>query len=221
MIKRITAYIIILAIAIAALNFPVTTRQGINGELFIRKTPLYAKMGGFLYRDDRYKDLSRRITGAVKGDIAKVKALYSWTIENIRTPPKGFPIVDDHIWDIIVRGYGTAGQMEDVFSTLASYAGHEAFWEKISVGKPKERIALSFVKIGDKWHVFDVSGRKYFTGEKDLKQATSFGPSYAEYLKTMDKTKLEPQTRRSGKQKIFPRLSYEFKKFFKIGNETK
>jgi len=167
MIKKLTLCIVVFVVIIAALNFPMTTRQGISGELFVRKIPLYAKMGGFLYRDYQYKDLSRRITAAVEGDTAKVKALYSWTVENIVLPPKGFPVVDDHIWDIIVRGYGTAGQMADVFSTLASYAGYEAFWEKISAGKSKERIALSFVKIGGKWRVFDVFRKKCFFSEKD------------------------------------------------------
>jgi len=213
--KRLTAYIVVFVIAILILNFPVTTRQGINGELFIRKIPLYAKMGGFLYRDYQYKDLSRRITEGVKNDVDKVKTIYEWTITNIKNVPEDFPVVDDHIWDIIVRGYGTADQAADVFTTLASYVGYEAFWEKLYVSGTDQPLVLSFAKIGNKWHIFDVYNQKAFMSTESLALPTPSGPAYVEYLRTMDKAKFKSCLRRPDRQKILSRIAHEFKCLFR------
>ncbi|MFC1576168.1 transglutaminase-like domain-containing protein [Candidatus Omnitrophota bacterium] len=213
--KRLIAYALIFVIAILVLNFPVTTRQGINGELFIRKIPLYAKIGGFLYRNYQYKELALRITEGNKNDTDKVEAVYNWTTENIKSPPEGFPIVDDHIWDIIVRGYGVRGQKADVFTTLASYAGYEAFWEKLYSSRVDKPLVLSFVRIGNKWHIFDVYNKKAFISTEGLALPTPSGPAYVEYLKTMDKAKFKSCLRRPDRQKILSRIIHEFKRLFR------
>jgi len=217
--KKLTLCAVFVLLAIFVFNIPVTTRQGINGVVFTRKIPLYVKISGFLYRDYQYKRLSENITSGIKGDIDKINALYDWTIDNIRKPPVGFPIIDDHIWDIIVRRYGLSDQMADVFTTLASYAGYEAFWQKLYAGKIKKPIVLSFVGIGDNRYVFDIYGRKGFMSKEDLAAPTRYGPTYAEYLQMMSEIKLTPRTSRPDKQKIFPRLKYEFNKIFGIKND--
>jgi hypothetical protein len=214
-LKISTKYILILTIAILIFNIPVTTRQGIDGELFVRKIPLYAKTCGFLYRDYQYKALSRQITSDIENDTDKVRAIYDWTIANIRKVPEGFPGVDDHIWDIIVRRYGCSDQLADVFTTLTSYAGYEAFWKKLRLAGIGGGLVLSFVKIDNKWRIFDVYHKKSFMKKEELSLPTPCGPTYTEYLKTMDKSKFNSCIRRSDEQKIFPRIIYEFQKITK------
>ena len=220
--KKVALHIAMLAVLILVFNIPVKTLQGIEGKVFIRKIPLYVKLCGFLYRDHQYKYLSRRITDNIEGDIDKVMAMYNWTIANIRRCPKGFLNFDDHIWNIVVRGYGSGDQKADVFTTLASYAGYEAYWAKLDTDTVREKIILSFVKIGDDWHIFDVHEKKYFISSEDLMQPTPYGPTYSEYLNSMDKAKFEKGMQRPRNQKIIPRIVNEFKKFLvKIERKSK
>lgn len=213
-VKKAITFILICAAIIFTSYVPTTTRQGVNGVLFVKKIPLYVKVCGFLYRDDHYRTLAHNVTYGIKGDRDKVMAIYDWSIKNIRIPPKGFPIIDDHIWDIIVRGYGVDDQKADVFTTLASYAGYKAFWEKLCLEKTSESLVISFVKINNTWCMFDVYNGKCFIVGKDLLSTTPYGPTYGEYLNTLDKNVFKKEIKRSDKQKIFPRLIYEFKNIF-------
>ncbi|GEM_PF-2268238 len=212
--KKLTLCILPVFLAALVFNIPLKTRQGINGVVFTRNIPLYAKLSGFFYRDYQYKDLSGRIVNGIEGDIGKIEALYGWTVKNIRKRPEDFPVVDDHIWDIIVRGYGGFDQMADVFTTLASYAGYDAFWNVLRINGVRGGLILSFVKIGDKWHVFDIRGKKPFMTAENLKLSTVYGPTYEEYMNTMEKGIFEIYIKRPDKQKIFPRIVNEIRKMF-------
>lgn len=216
--KTITSISVLLAV-IFVFNIPATTRQGINGVLFVRKIPLYVKICGFLYRDYQYKALARLITSSVTDDMERVKIIYQWTVDNIKKTPGDLPVIDDHIWDIIVRRYGSGDQVADVFTTLASYAGYDAFWDSLRVDNVPGALVLSFVKVGKDWYIFDVYDKKSFIGKEKILLPTSCGPTYAEYLKTMDRSKFDVHIRRPDKQKILLRLKYEFeKKFFRKDN---
>jgi len=212
--KRITLYVLIFVGIITVLNLPVNTRQGINGVVSVKTIPLYVKMSGFLYRDYQYKALSREITRGITTDRGKITAIYNWAVKNIRAESKDFPVVDDHPWNIAIRRYGTAGQMADIFTTLVSYAGYDFFYEKLEIDPSSAYIILSFVKIGDTWYTFDVYNKMPFIGGKGRLTLTPYGPSYDEYLNTANKEMFESHTRRPDKQKIMPRLIYEFKKIF-------
>lgn len=209
-LKRVSVSVVSIIALFAALNFPLNTRQGIGGVVATKKIPLYAKACGYLFRDYQYRELSGKITEGAKSDIEKVMAIYMWTVENIKRPPKDFPVIDDHIWDIIVRRYGGNDQIADVFTTLVSYAGYEAFWEKLNTGGSGKALILSFVRIGKEWRVFDLYYNKYFLNDEDLSQPTPWGPAYKGYLDSIDKTKLLSRIRRPDKQKLIPRLIYEF-----------
>ena len=117
-------------------------------------------------------------------------AIYNWTVANIKRPPKDFPIVDDHIWDIIVRRYGGNDQIADVFTTLVSYAGYEAFWEKLKPAGAERALVLSFVRIGKEWKAFDLYYNRYFLRDEDLGQPTPWGTAYNDYMRSIDKAKL-------------------------------
>jgi hypothetical protein len=69
-------------------------------------------------------------------------------------------VIDDHIWHIMIRGYGEPDQQADVFTTLLGYAGVRAFW--MLVGEPPDELPISYVWIRGRWRVYDVAGRIVF-----------------------------------------------------------
>ncbi len=158
--KRKVIYIISLAIMISAaagvLNMKVSIQQGIDGNLRRIEMPLYAKWIGFLARHYEYARLAREITASCRTDEEKALAILKWTNKNIRQEiPKGFSVVDDHILNIIIRGYGSEDQSQDVFTTLCSYSRLTAFWMRIESNDRNVRYPISFVKLDGKWRVFD------------------------------------------------------------------
>ena len=219
LLKKLLKYIAISVFVILLLNIPLKTKQGVDHVVHIKTIPLYLKFTSFLYRDFQYKRLSERIVYDIDDSIKKVDKIYSWTIENVRKQPPGFPIIDDHIWNIIVRGYGSSGQTAEVFTTLSSYAGYESFWVTLQVKETRERLVLSFVRIEDRWHVFDLYNRKKFDDNKTLKDLTPYGPSYESYMQSMDNEIFEKKIRRSDRQKLFPRIVYEIQRIAGITDD--
>ena len=209
--KKIILCIAATAAIFLVLNVPVTTKQGVNFVVVTKKIPLYVKICGFLYRDYQYDNLSRNVVRDLGDDRGRIQALYEWTAENIRRNPEGLPVVDDHIWNIVVRGYGTADQMADVFTTLASYAGYEAFWLALDHETIRRKLFLSFVKMNDKWYAFDVYNNEYFITADDQTRAPS-GATYSQYIERIDSGVFLNSSRRPDKQKIIPRLIFELKK---------
>lgn len=61
-----------------------------------------------------------------------------------------------------IRGYGTNGQYADVFSTLCNYAGLEAFFTWAGSFDRENTIPISFVKIYNRWYIFDPYNGIYF-----------------------------------------------------------
>jgi len=216
LVKKAIIYILISVSMIAIFNIPMRTKQGVNGVVFIKIIPLYVKLCSFLDRDYQYKALARNITKGITGDIDKITAIYTWVIENIKRTPKDFSIIDDHVWSIVIRNYGTRGQMADLFTTLTGYKGYESFMHKLKLrtSEGPTSIILSFVKVDDTWYVFDVYNKKPFISGEAESLLTPYGPTYEAYLNAMDKRLFESSIRRPDKQKIMPRLVYEFKKIF-------
>lgn len=140
----------------------VTTKQGVDGRVQAIRIPLYLKILDFYDRHFNYKWLAARIIQDTHGDYEKAMKLFLWTHANIRKAPEGYPIIDDHVWHIIVRGYGVADQSSDVFSTLCNYAGLDAFFMLVG----PRRFPLSFVKLQNKWCIFDPCHGTYFEDSK-------------------------------------------------------
>ncbi len=127
--KNVTKPIVILIIIIGIttlININVTTEQCINYRCHSIRIPLYLKVLDFFDRHYHYKQLVREIIKNEKTDEGRVIKIFTWTYGNIRKVPSGFPVIDDHVWHIIIRGYGANDQFQDVFSTLCNYAGLEA-----------------------------------------------------------------------------------------------
>lgn len=138
------------------LSLPVTTRQGINYTVTTQRIPLSLKLLAFLHRHEEYRHLARALTGRLPDRDAKIMALFDWTREHIRPYPKGYPIVDDHVWNTIVRGYGTPDQVADVFATLCVTAGIPAHFEFITIPGTNRSIGIAFARLsGGGFGIFD------------------------------------------------------------------
>jgi hypothetical protein len=151
--RRVAAFGLLL-VGIALM--PVQTRQGVNYQVTSRRVPLYEKALGFALRDAEYRRVAREITRGLSGEEARAMALFEWTRTHIRPTPSGWPVVDDHILHIMIRGYGEPDQQADVFTTLAAYRGLPAFWKIIRADEGAGKLVLSFVKIEGHWTTWDV-----------------------------------------------------------------
>jgi hypothetical protein len=151
--------LLVVAVVVGVLwiaNLPMRTRQGVDFVTSTSTLPLYLKALDFVQRDASYGRLARRIVGDRTEAQARALALFEWTRQHIRDTPGGFPIVDDHIWHIMVRGYGEDDQKADVFTTLATYVGVPSFWMF------SEELPLSFAWINRGWAMFDVANGVVF-----------------------------------------------------------
>lgn len=234
-LKRLTKlFIFIICLSaglLLILNLPVTSKQGVNYVVKTVRMPLYIKIIEFLDRDYHYKEVAQRICQGCSSDQDKVMALFAWTHQNIKSDiPDGWPIIDDHAWHIIVRGYGVGDQFSDVFTTLCNYAGIDAFFTWVYTVNRTKRIPLSFIKIEGEWTIFDPYYGSYFKNKngkfadiKEIKSGSSWSIenldakphiNYAVYLDNLPSVKDIGLTR-ANTQSPFNRLRFEIKKWLK------
>ncbi len=227
-----------LIVLIFVLNIPVITKQGVKGKVINKTIPLYLKTLGFVYRHFEYKQLVHDIIEGKRSDKEKVLAIFDWTHKNILKVPKGYSVLDDHILNIIIRGYGSSDQSNDVFCNLCNYAGIKATWLMMAAKNSRLRLPISFVKIDKKWRIFDTYQKFYFLNEKneiasldDLIRNPGIIRSqtkdifirdipyanFLEDLKTIDKI----DNRRFRQQTLLGRVAEIFSLERKAGNETK
>ncbi len=220
---------LIIVILIAVFSLPVTSKQGINYEVKIITMPLYIKIIEFIDRDYHYKRIVREVTRGVVTPQEKVLALFNWTHSNIKMAPADFPVIDDHVLSIIIRGYGVSDQFSDVFAALCNYVGIKAFFVWVYTQDKKDNITLSFVRIEGRWRVFDPFQGVYFKDEagdfadiQTLKKGTYRieGPAgqvdYSKYLTNLpDFKEMGLGLGRSSTQSPLNRLLFEIKKHLK------
>ena len=164
--KNKTIIILVLAAALSSiifLNITVTSKYGKNYQGFKHQLPLYLKVLNFYNRHFNYMWLTEKITGHVKTKKEKVLRLFQWVYETMHRQPKGLPVMDDHVWNIYVRGYGTSNQFADLFSTLCHYIGANSFFEYITIND--HSIFFTFVEIARGWVVFDPFNGVYFNNK--------------------------------------------------------
>lgn len=166
LIKLLIAIVLLIGLTLL-LNVKVTTLQGVDYQVQTIKIPLYLKMLSFMDRHYNYKQLVRRIIENEPDEKEKVMKIFSWTYHNIKMQPESLPVLDDHVWHIIIRGYGVDDQSCDVFATLCNYAGIDAFFDSFSPkDKGGKKIPLSFIKLNNRWHIFDPFNGVYFVNTK-------------------------------------------------------
>ncbi len=155
-----------MAIIILLLNIKVTTIQGINYQVHTIRIPLYLKILNFMDRHFNHKQMVNRIIEHEPDKQKRVMKIFSWTYHNIRKQPEDLPVIDDHVWHIIVRGYGVSDQASDVFATLCNYARVEAFFHSFEEEEKDEKITLSFAKLDEHWYVYDPYNGVYFVNKE-------------------------------------------------------
>ena len=166
------AAFLLLAGAVGIFTSTVTIRQGVNFQISTRNISFYVKTLGFLHRHSEYEALAKEIVGDSSSDRERVLAVFDWTRRNIRRTPKEWPVVDDHILHIIIRGHGLDDQIADVFTTLSTYAGVPAFSQILELLGSEEKLVLSFARVEGKWVVFDVANGLVFKNARgDLASA--------------------------------------------------
>jgi len=225
---KLFAWIAGFIIIIAILNTEVSTKQGINYKIHAVRIPLYLKIIDFLDRNYNYKQLVKSIINKEDNDEVRIKKIFDWTYQNIRKQPEGLPIIDDHVWYTIVRGYGATEQSSDVFTTLCNYAGMESFYSWIFNRANTHKIALSFVKTHSGWIVLDQRQGVYFknkeghlAGIEEIKNGnyiieglpgiTTSDFDYREYFANLPDIK-DISLSRGKIQSPINRLKYEFRK---------
>lgn len=225
-----TNIIFVLAVLILLLA-EFETKQGINFKVHAYKIPLYIKVFGLFARDYEYRRIANMIVGTEKDEQKIVENILEWTDKFIAEDfPKSFPIYDDHILNIIHRGYGTGDQRIDVATTLSTYAGARAFWGYI-ISNDK-RTMISYFKINGLWYVFEPHEWSFFyksSGELATIEYLQNNPEYikidnkipiykdvplTEYYKNL-KIIEDPQIIRPEYQMPYKRLKY---KIFKMIN---
>ena len=223
-----------MAVAVVAVvgvaNMEVTTQQGLNFEVSTHRLPLYLKALQFIDRSVQYGQIAEEITRDAVSDAERLSRIFEWTKRRVPETPHGWPVVDDHILHIIIRGHGVTDQQADVFATLATYAGVPAFWAKVRIVEPDgPGVILSFARVDGRWLVFDVFNNVMFrlaTGEfatmDDLKGHPELVPTsarsldvdgvpYGEFV-TKASMPVAPSPLRAELQMPFTRLWYEVKR---------
>ena len=145
----------------------VTTRQGINYVVTEKKIPLYLKALTFITRDVQMRYLVKEITLNGKTDSEKIESIFQWTISHILPQPKTLPVVDDHPWHIVIRGYGKRDQINDIFSILCSYLGLKTYFDIFEHPLSHERHQMALIHYKEQWIIFDVCHQTYFISGKE------------------------------------------------------
>jgi hypothetical protein len=156
--RRIALVQMLVALSLAALaHLPVTTKQGIDFQVSEHRLPLYRKVFEFLDRNAQYRFVAGSVTARAASDSERVQEVFDWTVRRIKPQPKGWTVVDDHILNIIIRGYGTHDQRADVAATLMTYAGVPSFWRKVRPTAGGPDLILTFALVEGRWVVMDVA----------------------------------------------------------------
>jgi len=228
---------VLLIFAGIVMNLEVSIRQGSGGHYRTIKMPLYVKWTEFLARHYEYARIAKEVTSPYKTDEEKALAIFKWTRANIKDVPKNMPLTDDHILNIIIRGYGVPEQFQDVFTTLCTYSNIPAFWRRIYDNEHKVKYGLSFVRLNGKWRVFDAYYGIYFRTNggdiasvddivkdsslikgKGIDTISIMGVPYDEFYHNLKPITI-PMTSRAEKQMPLKRILFELKKLIRAEKE--
>lgn len=143
-------------VMLVAGSLPMPTTVGVDGRPTVRTISLLEKAVGFWHRDIAMRSLAERIGSGAAGDEALALRVLEWTRANVRPVPPGLPVVDDHAYHVVVRGYGTHDQAADVFAILAAYAGLPATLALVRSEDGALLYSFALVRLNGDWRVVDV-----------------------------------------------------------------
>ncbi|MFH1045756.1 MAG: transglutaminase domain-containing protein [Candidatus Omnitrophota bacterium] len=140
-----------------------STRQGVNCVVSEHAIPRWIKITEFLSRHYHYQQLAAEITKGYSNDEEKLTAIVDWTRRNIHQEyPADWPIYDDHVLNIIIRGYGTSDQFLDVCTLFCTYAGLPAAMYQAYHPQTQRAILLAVVKLNGRFILLDPARGNYF-----------------------------------------------------------
>ncbi len=231
--RRSLWLILALAAALSVALWPVQTRSGVDYVWTSSRITLFEKGLHFLSRDLQTRRLAQAVARGASSDQERLLKLFTWTTQNIRPVPKGFPTVDDHIWNVFVRGYGAPDQRTEAFALLASYCGFPAGSTILKTEGLSHQIILAVVQVGEEKVIpFDVANGLFFTNErgqlahwKELQRDPQLiraaakglqinGIAYERYFETVSELSVNPS--RIQRQKPWPRLKMETLRLFRL-----
>jgi hypothetical protein len=235
--RRATAAVVLLlfASAVAVAAWPASRRIGVDFVVTDHTLPFWVKTLDFLDRDVNLRRTARQVLREVRGDEPRAFAALAWTRQNIRPQPRELPTVDDHVWHVIVRGYGQPDQQADVFTTLLNYQDVRAYW--MLAGAPPHERPLSYVLIDGRWRVFDVEhGIAFRTAAGELATAGDLASdqtlaergatgvvadveSYVAYFENY-RAPEPPDVTRADLQMLGPRVLHETRTLFGLARRT-
>lgn len=157
--RRTSIVVLVLALTGAlsvVANAPVTTNVMVDFVPDTVTQPFYAKAIAFLDRDIQMRQLAGRIVGDATVAEDKADRIMRWTAAHIRPTPRGMPIVDDHPYNIVIRGYGEPDQAADVFANLAGYVGMPGGVVFSRARDGSALYAFALIEIDGAGRVFDV-----------------------------------------------------------------
>jgi hypothetical protein len=225
-VKKLAAAAAILAVLVVLAEWPVTTLVGYNYHVTTKRWTLLEKSVAFVSREQALRRITAEVAGNGGTQEQRLLRMYDWVVTNIRPVPPGMPVVDDHVLNIFIRGYGATDQRAEALAALASYDGMPA--STIALGKdPKRKVLqLTVVRVGDRVLLLDVNNHIVFrnpAGElatlNDLLANPSIieaagagvivdGVPYPEHFQRLGDA--SPTYVRMEKQRLLPRLKDEF-----------
>lgn len=160
---------LVLATLVALVGWwPTTTRWGVDYQFFEKRVPLSEKVIAFLGRDLQLRRLAAEVVPA-GSDPERLLGLFAWVRANVRPVPPGFPVVDDHVLNILIRGYGAPDQRTEAFCALAAYAGFRSAPAKLRAPGRREELDVAVVELDGRLYVLDVdNGIVFRTPDGDL-----------------------------------------------------
>lgn len=211
------------------LNINVSIKQGVNGQVSLIRMPLYLKLLDFTDRHYNYKQLVKTIIDPRDDEQRRIMKIFAWTYKNIKRQPESLPVIDDHVWHIIVRGYGESDQFQDVFTTLCNYGGIDAFFDFIYTKDQKGVMPLSFVRLNGEWRVFDAYNKVCFKNKRgefatigeikngdwlvvNLAETKKQSSDYGNFMENLPSIK-NAGLKRANIQSPFRRMLYQIKKW--------
>ncbi len=161
-LKRWAVPAIFLAAGIGLACWPVTTRVGIDYRVSTYRIPLGQKAIQFVGRHLETRRLAREVTQGAVTDEEKILRIFSWVVGHVRATPPGSPVIDDHILNVVHRGYGQPDQQTEVFTLLASTAGYPAGMALLRAAPSEKVLPVALVQMGGELYLFDVANGLLF-----------------------------------------------------------
>jgi hypothetical protein len=227
--------VLVIAVAVGfGLSSTTTYRQGVNSHVREIQIPLWRKAWHLLDRHWQYQEIVSGIISGRESPEEKVLKIFKWTHERIKGHfPEDYPIIDDHVLHIIIRGYGTRDQVADVFTTFLAYADVDSRLHLLRNEEGRIVMVFTTVRLGGEWRLFDPHAGVYFRtshGEiarvKDFVahpqelRAVSLGPrsqglSAGDYGRALQRIDLSKGFNRGRHQMPIPRLWYELTRWWR------